>query len=65
MDDKKRIENLMKSYSEIKDLYSETKDLNIQYFGNILELKKDYGILEFACVLELIIIVVLLVVIVL
>jgi len=52
MDKEKQIEDL-------KKLYSETKDLNLQYFKNILQLRKDYSILEFVCIFELITIIVL------
>ena len=53
------VEEKNKEIDFLKSLHSETKDLNRQYFRKIFRLKKDYGTLEFACVSELIIIVVL------
>ena len=53
------LEEKNKQIEDLKKLYFETKDLNKQYFKNILELERKKNDLEFLSVFEFMIIIVL------
>lgn len=53
------IEEKENEVEELKKLYSETKDLNMQYFRNILDLQSYNGKLKFISISELVIIIIL------
>ena len=52
--------NKEKQIEDLKKLYSETKDLNKQYFDNIIRLTKDKDNIKIICTIELCIIIILL-----
>ena len=51
--------NKEKQIEDLKKLYSETKDLNKQYFDNIIRLTKDKDNIKVICAFELCIIIIL------